>query len=315
MGYPCRELAWMIGRNGGKFMNRVFKVIWSHARNAYVVVSEIALNHGKNTKGSAGAVHLKKALIAALLVSGTFGGTLYGGMDSYAVDLGNQAAATYDANGNLAIGKNVKTEGKNNSGSNNTAIGTDTDTIRDDGTGNGQAMDGSSNTKLVDGEGQAHELDRSTEAMEGSTALGYDSHAEGDASTAIGNKAAVKNAPTTYYADADGNKTTSQNDAAWYADGDGKPTKVPQVFRDADNKTTTTPQYIHTYTEKDATTGQTVTKTEITTDATKADKNADGSLKYNYQKADNLNKLYSVISRPAIPLLPAVKWRPMARML
>lgn len=288
----------MIERNGGKFMNRVFKVIWSHARNAYVVVSEIALNHGKNTKGSAGAVHLKKALIAALLVSGTFGGTLYGGMDSYAVDLGNQAAATYDANGNLAIGKNVKTEGKNNSGSYNTAIGTDTDTIRDDGTGNGQAMDGSSNTKLVDGEGQAHELKRSTEAssgtQEGSTALGYNSHAEGDASTAIGNKAAVKNAPTTYYADADGNKTTSQNDAAWYADGDGKPTKVPQVFRDADNKTTTTPQYIHTYTEKDATTGQTVTKTEITTDATKADKNADGSLKYNYQKADNLDKLYSV---------------------
>lgn len=288
----------MIGRNGGKFMNRVFKVIWSHARNAYVVVSEIALNHGKNTKGSTGAVHLKKALIAALLVSGTFGGTLYGGMDSYALDLDNQATATYDANGNLAIGKNVKTEGKNNSGSNNTAIGTDTDTIRDDGTGNGQAMDGSSNTKLVDGEGQAHELDRSTEAssgkLEGSTALGYDSHAEGDASTAIGNKAAVKNAPTTYYADADGNKTTSQNDAAWYADGDGKPTKVPQVFRDADNKTTTTPQYIHTYTEKDATTGQTVTKTEITTDATKADKNADGSLKYNYQKADNLDKLYSV---------------------
>lgn len=288
----------MIERNGGKFMNRVFKVIWSHARNAYVVVSEIALNHGKNTKGSAGAVHLKKALIAALLVSGTFGGTLYGGMDSYAVDLGNQAAATYDANGNLAIGKNVKTEGKNNSGSNNTAIGTDTDTIRDDGTGNGQAIDGSSNTKLVNGEGQAHELERSTEAssgkLEGSTALGYDSHAEGDASTAIGNKARVLNKPTTYYADADGNKTTSQDDAAWYKDSNGKPTKVPQVFRDADNKTTTTPQYIHTYQEKDAATGQMVTKTEIATDATKADKNTDGSLKYNYQKADNKNKLYSV---------------------
>lgn len=288
----------MIGRNGGKFMNRVFKVIWSHARNAYVVVSEIALNHGKNTKGSTGAVHLKKALIAALLVSGTFGGTLYGGMDSYALDLDNQATATYDANGNLAIGKNVKTEGKNNSGSNNTAIGTDTDTIRDDGTGNGQAMDGSSNTKLVNGEGQAHELERSTEAssgkLEGSTALGYDSHAEGDASTAIGNKARVLNKPTTYYADADGNKTTSQDDAAWYKDSNGKPTKVPQVFRDADNKTTTTPQYIHTYQEKDAATGQMVTKTEITTDATKADKNTDGSLKYNYQKADNKNKLYSV---------------------
>lgn len=27
-------------------MNKVFKVIWSEARNAYVVVSEIAKNHG-----------------------------------------------------------------------------------------------------------------------------------------------------------------------------------------------------------------------------------------------------------------------------
>lgn len=288
----------MIERNGGKFMNRVFKVIWSHARNAYVVVSEIALNHGKNTKGSTGAVHLKKALIAALLVSGTFGGVLYGGMDSYAADLGNDAAAVYDAHGNLTIGKNVHAEGKNNTGSNNTVIGTDSDTIRDDGTGKGQALDDTSNEKLVDGEGQAHGLNRSTESSgdreQGSTAIGYDSHAEGDASTAIGNKARVLNKPTTYYADAEGNKTTSVDDAAWYADNDGKPTKVPQVFRDADNKTTTTPQYIHTYTEKDATTGQTVTKTEITTAATKADKNADGSLKYNYQKADNLDKLYSV---------------------
>ena len=294
----------MIGRNGGKFMNRVFKVIWSHARNAYVVVSEIALNHGKNSKSSAGAVHLKKALIAALLVSGTFGGTLYGGMDSYAlnlgkqVDLGNQATATYDDNGNLTIGKNVKAEGKNNSGSNNTAIGTNTDTTRDDGTGNGQAIDNSSNTKLVDGEGQAHDLNRSTESSgdedQGSTALGYDSHAEGDASTAIGNKAKVLNKPTTYYADADRNKTTSQDKAAWYADSNGKPTKVPQVFRDTNGNQTSTPQYIHTYTEKDATTGETVTKTEITTDASKADKNDDGSLKYNYKKEDNADKLYSV---------------------
>ena len=282
-------------------MNRVFKVIWSHARNAYVVVSEIALNHGKNTKGSIGAAHLKKALIAALLVSGTFGGVLYGGMDSYAADpvnLDNGASAYYDANGNLTIGKNVQAEGKNNTGSNNTVIGTDSDTIRDDGTSNGQAMDDTSNEKLVDGEGQAHDLNRSTESSgdreQGSTAIGYDSHAEGDASTAIGNKATVRNKSTTYYVDADGNKTTSPDDAVWYADSDGKPTKVPQVFRDADNKTTTTPQYIHTYTETDATTGETVTKTEITTDATKADKNADGSLKYNYQKADNTDKLYSV---------------------
>lgn len=30
-------------------MNKVFKVIWSEARNAYVVVSEIAKNHGSKS--------------------------------------------------------------------------------------------------------------------------------------------------------------------------------------------------------------------------------------------------------------------------
>lgn len=38
-------------------MNKVFKVIWSEARNAYVVVSEIAKNHGAkscSTKKTAG---------------------------------------------------------------------------------------------------------------------------------------------------------------------------------------------------------------------------------------------------------------------
>lgn len=29
-------------------MNKAYKIIWSHVRNCYVVVSEIARNHGKN---------------------------------------------------------------------------------------------------------------------------------------------------------------------------------------------------------------------------------------------------------------------------
>ncbi len=33
-------------------MNKVYKVIWSHARKCYVVVSEIAKNHGKNNTRS-----------------------------------------------------------------------------------------------------------------------------------------------------------------------------------------------------------------------------------------------------------------------
>lgn len=206
----------MIGRNGGKFMNRVFKVIWSHARNAYVVVSEIALNHGKNSKNSAGAVHLKKALIAALLVSGTFGGTLYGGMGTYAVDLDGGGTATYDNNNNLSIGKGTAAEGDDKARQNNTAIGTNSDTLRRDGDTFGQPLD-ANNTRLVDGEGKAAVLNRSTAASSaddnGSTTVGYNSHAEGDASTAIGDTAKVIDTSIIYYADADGNKTTSKDDA------------------------------------------------------------------------------------------------------
>lgn len=180
-------------------------------------------------------------------------------------------------------------EGANKNGKNNTAIGTSTDTLRKDGTKEGQALDGS-NTKLVDGEGKAHDLVTSTEAG-GSTAVGYNTTAEGDASTAIGNKAVIKNVPVTYYADADGNKTTSQDDAAWYKDSSGNPTKVPQVFRDANNKTTTTPQYIHT--KADGT-------TEVTTDASKADKDSSGNPKYNYLKSDNTDYLYTVTLYSAV---------------
>ena len=33
-------------------MNKAYKIIWSHVRNCYVVVSEIARNHGKNNTKS-----------------------------------------------------------------------------------------------------------------------------------------------------------------------------------------------------------------------------------------------------------------------
>ena len=212
------------------------------------------------------------------------------------VDLGNNASAAYDDKGNLTIGNTgTVAEGANKAGKNNTTIGTDTDTLRNVTEGetskNGQPMD-ETNDILVKGEGQANDLAISTEA-DGSTAVGYQSRAEGERSTAIGNTAKITNKPVVYYADAEGKKTTSQEDAAWYKDKDGKPTQVPQVFRDADGNKTTTPQYIHTYTEKDPATGKETTKTEITSDASKADQK-DGKPVYNYQKSDNLDKLYSV---------------------
>lgn len=271
-------------------MNKIYKVIWNRVRHCYVVVSEITKNHGKEHSTN---LRVSKGLCALTLAIGL-------SLSSYAfaadpVDLGNNGSAAYDAKGNLTVGNQVKGLGDNKKGQYNTAIGTNTDTLRNvtkgDITTKGQAMD-ADNTKLVDGEGKAHKLDTSTESG-GSTAIGYNNKAEGDSSTAIGNTAKIINKPVTYYADKDGKKTTSTDDAAWYKDSSGNPTQVPQVFRDADGNTTTTPQYIHTYTEKDPDTGAETTKTEITSDAAKADQK-DGKPVYNYQKSDNLDKLYSV---------------------
>jgi hypothetical protein len=271
-------------------MNKIYKVIWNRVRHCYVVVSEITKNHGKEHSTN---LRVSKGLCALTLAIGL-------SLSSYAfaadpVDLGNNGSAAYDAKGNLTVGNQVKGLGDNKKGQYNTAIGTNTDTLRNvtkgDITTKGQAMD-ADNTKLVDGEGKAHKLDTSTESG-GSTAIGYNNKAEGDSSTAIGNTAKIINKPVTYYADKDGKKTTSTDDAAWYKDSSGNPTQVPQVFRDADGNTTTTPQYVHTYTEKDPDTGAETTKTEITSDAAKADQK-DGKPVYNYQKSDNLDKLYSV---------------------
>ena len=271
-------------------MNKIFKVIFSKAKGCYVVVSELAKSAGKGTSAS----HIQRGYsltLAAAVLSMMMGMAPVG-----AVDLGNNAAAVYDDNGSLTIGDpKTMAEGVNKNGKNNTTIGTQTDTLRKvaDGDTSGQPMDTKDNTKLVEGEGQAHDLNKSTEAG-GSTAVGYYNHNEGDRSTTIGNNAKISNKPVTYYVDADGNKIASPDNAAWYKDASGNPTKVPQVFRDANGNTTATPQYRHTYTEKDPTTGEDVTKTEITSDAGKADKDSGGNPVYNYIKEDNKDKLYSV---------------------
>ncbi|WP_302166560.1 ESPR-type extended signal peptide-containing protein, partial [Mitsuokella multacida] len=278
-------------------MNHIYKVVWSKVKNCYVVVSEIARNggkeHSRHAKKMPGGVYILPLALALNF------GLPSSSQSAEAADLGNGAAATYDTNGNLVIGnKNTVAEGTKQQGKNNTTIGTDSDTLRNvtdgDTTTKGQPMDAEDHKKLVDGEGQAHDLDeyKSTEAG-GSTAVGYNNHNEGDRSTAIGNTAKITNKPVVYYVDKDGNKTASAEDAVWYKDANGNPTKVPQVFRDADGNMTKTAQYVHTYTEKDPTTGKDVTKTEITSDANKADQK-DGQPVYNYDPSDNTAYLYTV---------------------
>lgn len=285
--------------DGGSKMNHIYKVVWSKVKNCYVVVSEIARNggkeHSRHAKKMPGGVYILPLALALNfgLPSSSQTAQAADTTETKVVNLGNGGSASYDEHGNLLVGKETVPEGANNKGENNTTIGTSTDTLRKDTADatKGQAM-AEDNTKLVDGEGKAHELTTSTEAS-GSTAVGYKSRAEGTDSTAIGNNAKINDKLVTYYADKDGNQTTSMYNAAWYKDDNGNPTKVPRVFRDADGNTTPTPQYVHTYTEKDTATGKDVTKTEITSDATKADKK-DGQPVYNYQPSDNTPYLYTV---------------------
>ena len=282
-------------------MNHIYKVVWSKVKNCYVVVSEIAHNSGKehssrtshsHRKGSQGGLYALALAIALGLTSPSQADAADPTADAKVVDLGNGGSASYDEHGNLLVGKETTPEGANNNGENNTTIGTKTDTLRKDTADEtkGQAM-AEDNTKLVDGEGKAHELTTSTEAS-GSTAVGYKSHAEGTNSTAIGNNATITDKLVTYYVDKDGNQTTSTENAAWYKDDSGNPTRKPHVFRDADDNTTTTPQYkyTHTVTAEDGTVS---TVTDITSDASKADKK-DGQPVYNYEPSDNTSYLYSV---------------------
>lgn len=196
-------------------MNHIYKVVWSKVKNCYVVVSEIAHNSGKehssrtshsHRKGSQGGLYALALAIALGLTSPS---------QADADDPGNGTSATYDAKNNLVVGK-------------------DNDTKLTDTKGNpitdGQPLDTTENTKLVDGEGQAHPLTKSTEfSGSDSIAVGAEIHNAGSKSIIIGNNAKITSTPVTYYVDKNGNKTTNKKYAAWYKDANGNPTKtVPQ---------------------------------------------------------------------------------------
>lgn len=54
-------------------MNRIYKIVWSKAKNAYVVTSELAKNHTKSASGKA-----VKAALAAAVGMGAPHGWLHG---------------------------------------------------------------------------------------------------------------------------------------------------------------------------------------------------------------------------------------------
>lgn len=76
-------------------MNRIYKVVWSKAKNCYTVVSEIAKRHGKGNRARTCAA----AFLAAIALTGVMGMS-----EVQAVDANVYTVNTLNANNNLTVG-------------------------------------------------------------------------------------------------------------------------------------------------------------------------------------------------------------------
>lgn len=87
-------------------MNRVYKIVWSKAKNAYVVTSELAKNHTKNASGKM----VKTALTAAVGMGVLMGGYAADAADT-ATGSGNGVAYGTGSSApeaeNVAVGKDA----------------------------------------------------------------------------------------------------------------------------------------------------------------------------------------------------------------
>ena len=156
-------------------MNRVYKIVWSKAKNAYVVTSELAKNHTKSASGKA----VKAALTAAMGM-----GVLMGG---YVADAAPATNPSGDGPGiaigtgsssqkvdSTAVGKNAKTTGES-------ALAVGYDSIADaDG-----AMAVGNGNKAMAGGSLAVGARNIAQGM-GGLAIGENNTAEGDGSAAVG---------------------------------------------------------------------------------------------------------------------------------
>ena len=156
-------------------MNRVYKIVWSKTKNAYVVTSEVARSHTKSASGKA----VKAALTAAMGM-----GVLMGG---YVADAAPATNPSGDGPGiaigtgsssqkvdSTAVGKNAKTTGES-------ALAVGYDSIADaDG-----AMAVGNGNKAMAGGSLAVGARNIAQGM-GGLAIGENNTAEGDGSAAVG---------------------------------------------------------------------------------------------------------------------------------
>lgn len=181
-------------------MNKVFKVIWSEARNAYVVVSEMAKSHG--TKSCSTKKLLAMLIATGVMTCASVAPTMAANLapTDTKIEVGNGASAS--GQGSVAIGNNAQASGlvgiaigrdAEASGTDSIAIGSDTKAtkIYSVAIGNDIHYTGESATAVGQ---QAHATGKVSTAVGAysgswglaSTAVGGFSKAEGKLATAIG---------------------------------------------------------------------------------------------------------------------------------
>ena len=187
-------------------MNKVFKVIWSEARNAYVVVSEIAKNHGSKSCST-------KKLLTMLIATGVM---------TCASMAPAMAATNVDSNANVTVKKGATVTVAENAtvtvGDNAIVLGKGASAVKDSvAIGSGASVvagnNGSSGVALGN---KAHAGYKGTSlgssaisGREGTTVVGTDSviNSDGTSYTALGRSINVQGAAATVV----GSKNTVDN--------------------------------------------------------------------------------------------------------
>ena len=153
-------------------MNKVFKVIWSEARNAYVVVSEMAKSHG--TKSCSTKKLLAMLIATGIMTCASVAPVMAANLapEDYQIEAGNGASAS--GQGSVAIGNNAQASGLVGIAIGRDAVASGTDSI---------AI--GSSTKADQTYSVAIGNDIGFIAYAG-TAVGQQAYASGDNATAIG---------------------------------------------------------------------------------------------------------------------------------
>lgn len=185
-------------------MNKTFKVIWSKARNAYIVVSELAKNHCRASKGIAAAV-MVSVLAGTMGASPAWAKVTEHKSEQYTVVTGtiktmkddhdNPTATPRYTKADMAIGSNSVAKGDKS-----TAIGNNSDVDGDYSIAIGntsKVVDGSSSVAIgnhskATGAGTTV-IGAQASGVAGATVIGMNSEATGIDSVAIGVLSKVKN--------------------------------------------------------------------------------------------------------------------------